>query len=89
MKIKHILVNQEFEAKDLERKLNEGSQFEELAKKYSKCPSAPDGGDLGDLSNKRNRLDSDFADAMDLLKVGQISKPIRTRFGYHLIFRYE
>ena len=86
IRVSHILVDKEYEAQDLLRALNQGKSFEELAKKNSKCSSASVGGDLGEVSIAR--LDEDFADAALALKVGQISvKPVRTKFGYHLIKR--
>lgn len=87
MKISHILVRHLYEAQDIEKKLADGQSFTELAKKFSTCPSAPEGGSLGDLTGKMNRLDPDFRDAAELLKPGQYSKPVRTKFGYHLILR--
>lgn len=86
MRIKHILVHNKYEAEDLLRFIHEGKSFEELATKYSTCPSAPQGGDLGEVQSRR--LDPDFLEAAEILKSGQISKvPVRTRFGYHLIKR--
>jgi peptidylprolyl isomerase/peptidyl-prolyl cis-trans isomerase C len=82
----HILVTNEYEAQDILRLLKDGKDFAELAKKYSKCSSAPQGGDLG--VQALAKLDEDFADAASLLKPGQIStKPVRTKFGYHIIRR--
>ena len=85
MHLRHILVKNKFEAEDLEKLLQNGKPFEELAKKYSTCPSGPHGGDLGEINPKR--LDPDFLEAAEVLKPGQISKPVRTKFGYHLIRR--
>lgn len=85
-RVLHILVAQRFEAEDILRKLKEGASFEKLAKQFSQCPSREQGGDLGELAF--GRADHDFEDAVHGLKIGQItSQPIRTRFGYHLIFR--
>ena len=84
--VRHILVSKEYEAQDLLRALNDGKVFEDLAAKYSTCSSAKQGGDLGEVNP--NRLDEDFADAALALKVGEVSsKPVRTRFGFHLIKR--
>ena len=83
--VKHILVNHRHEAEDLTRRLEKGDSFEELARKYSTCPSSAEGGDLGPVDS--NRLDSDFVEAAQELKSGQVSKAVRTRFGYHLIYR--
>lgn len=85
MRLSHILVEQKFEAEDLERKLAAGTSFETLAQRFSKCPSAPQGGDLGDIELRR--LDEAFAEAAETLNPGQISGPVRTKFGYHLIRR--
>lgn len=87
MVIKHILVSQKYEAEDLLKKLNAGASFEELARKFSKCSSASSGGNLGtfDTKQKLSKLDSDFLEALEYLKPAQISAPIRTRFGYHLV----
>lgn len=82
----HILVTHEYEAQDLLRLLKQGQSFEEVARRFSKCPSAARGGDLGELS--RGRADEDFEDAAWALKPGEMtSLPVRTRFGYHLILR--
>jgi peptidyl-prolyl cis-trans isomerase C len=82
----HILVNAKYEAEDLLRKLNTGSDFAEMAKKHSTCTSAVNGGDLGEI--KTGKADSDFEEASLNLKIGEVTKvPVRTRFGYHLIKR--
>ncbi len=83
----HILVQYEYEAQDILRLLEKNKTFEELAVKFSKCSSAAAGGDLGVFSS--GKMDEDFEDAAFALKVGQISKPIRTKFGYHIIKRTE
>jgi len=84
----HILVAHEYEAQDILRLLKQGKSFAELAQKFSKCPSAEQGGDLGEL--KPGRADQDFADAAFALRPGQMTeKPVKTRFGYHLILRQK
>lgn len=83
--VRHILVDQEYEARDLLRKLDTGSNFEELARKFSRCPSSAQGGDLGSFG--RGRMVETFEEAAFDLEVGEISDPVRTRFGYHLIQR--
>ena len=57
--------------------------FEEAAGKYSSCPSAKDGGNLGDFAT--GQMVPEFEQACDALEVGQISDPVKTQFGYHLI----
>lgn len=87
MKIRaqHILVDQEFEAKDLIRKLEEGVEFEALAKDHSNCPSGKSGGDLGEFG--KGVMVPEFETAAFGLDVGQVSGPVKTQFGYHLIKR--
>lgn len=84
---RHILCADRISADDVLRHLKNGKDFQELAKKYSQCPSAPQGGDLGNLFGKKN-VDQDFIEALEILKPGQTSGIVRTRFGYHLIQRY-
>lgn len=87
IKARHILVEKEYEAQDLIRKLGEGSKFEDLAKTFSRCPSSQRGGDLGEFS--KGKMVPAFEEAAFQLKVGETSPPVSTRFGYHLIQRYE
>jgi peptidyl-prolyl cis-trans isomerase C len=86
--VKHILVQHRYEAEDLLHKLKDGQSFEDLALKFSQCPSAKAGGDLGVL--KFGQADSDFEDAVSQLKTGEVSRAaVQTRFGYHLLFRLK
>ena len=82
---KHILVNQEFEVKDLLKKLAEGIPFEDLARDFSTCPSGKDGGDLGEFG--KGMMVPTFEKAAFALLPGEISAPVRTQFGFHLIKR--
>lgn len=82
VKISVILIKTEDEAKDILRKAKKGEDFAELAKKYSKAPSAPKGGDFGTRSKKALRKDFDIAFSM---KVGEISDLIKTDEGYYII----
>lgn len=85
MKVKpsHILVKHEYEAKDILRLIENKKKFEDLARKFSLCRSGQNGGFLGEI-NAQN-LDSDFLDAFNSLSPGQISKPVRTSYGWHII----
>jgi peptidyl-prolyl cis-trans isomerase C len=84
---RHILVEHEYEVQDLIKKLSEGQSFEELATRFSKCPSRQRGGDLGEFG--RGRMVPAFEEAAFALAVDTVSPPVRTRFGYHLIQRYK
>jgi len=81
----HILVEREYEAEDILKKLYEGNSFESLAKAYSKCPSGEEGGDLGSFG--KGQMVASFEQAAFALKPGEVSKPVQTQFGYHIIKR--
>ncbi len=81
----HILVNQEFEIQDILKKLEEGKTFEQLAKDFSQCPSGESGGSLGEFG--KGMMVPAFDKAAFALNVGEVSGPVKTQFGYHLIKR--
>ena len=81
----HILVENKHEAEDILKKLEEGQTFAEMAQKFSKCPSGKTGGDLGEFS--KGRMVPSFEEAAFALDVDQVSAPVQTQFGYHLIKR--
>ncbi len=70
--------------KTIKRELDRGAPFDEVAKKYSNCPSAQNGGDLGFIQRKGIFAKS-FLDAAFSLKPGQVSEPVQTEYGYHLL----
>ncbi len=82
---KHILVEHQHEAEDLLKKVAEGADFSELAQKFSKCPSGQDGGNLGEFG--KGQMVQSFEEAAFALDVDQVSSPVQTQFGYHLIQR--
>jgi peptidyl-prolyl cis-trans isomerase C len=83
VRARHILVKTEEEAKDLVAQLKAGADFNELAKKSSDGPSAHTGGDLGYFS--RGQMVKAFEDAAFALEPGQISAPVQSEFGWHVI----
>ncbi|NNU89636.1 peptidylprolyl isomerase [Anoxybacillus sp. CHMUD] len=84
VKASHILVDDEKTAKDIKAKLEKGEDFAELAKEYSKdTGSAQNGGDLGWFGP--GKMVEEFEKAAYALKVGEISDPVKTQFGYHII----
>lgn len=87
-KARHILVPTQGVAQDVIKRLDEGSDFEELAKEKSTGPSGPNGGDLGWFSP--NQMVKPFSDAVALLENGEYTKaPVQTEFGWHVILREE
>lgn len=84
IKASHILVETEEEAKALIDKINNGEKLAKLAKTHSKDKgSAEKGGDLGYFG--RGKMVPEFERAVLSLKVGELSKPVKTRFGFHVI----
>lgn len=84
VRARHILVASEAEAKDIRKKLDDGKAFDALAREYSKDPgSAKQGGDLGYFT--RDRMVKPFAEAAFKLKPGEISGPVKSDFGWHVI----
>ncbi|OOP57740.1 MAG: hypothetical protein AYP45_01845 [Candidatus Brocadia carolinensis] len=96
VKVSHILIDtrnmkteKEFtqaleHIKSIKKEIDQGMTFEEAARKYSDCPSTQNGGDLGFIQRKGNFAKA-FLDTAFSLKVGQISGPVQTEYGYHLI----
>ena len=81
----HILVADEHTAVRLKDKLTEGFKFSELASTHSACPSRAQGGNLGEFG--AGQMVKPFEDAAFALNVGDISDPVQTQFGWHLIQR--
>lgn len=79
----HILVATMDEARQLQDQLAKGADFAQLAKKHSSCPSSEEGGDLGWFG--RGMMVKSFDEAAFSMTEGQVSEPVQTQFGYHLI----
>lgn len=86
IKVSHILVKTKAKAVSIEKKLHSGSDFASLAKKYSTDPgSKKKGGDLGYIPVNSQNYDPTFMAAAKKLKTGQVSDPVQTQFGWHII----
>jgi len=82
----HILVADEQTAKDLKVKLDAGADFATLAKENSTDPGSKDkGGSLGFVAYNSTQLVTEFMDGFKKLKEGEVSEPVKSQFGYHLI----
>lgn len=80
----HILVDSEDKAKELLDKINAGEvSFEDAARENSSCPSSQNGGSIGEFT--RGQMVPEFDNACFSMEVGEISAPVKTQFGYHLI----
>ena len=83
-KARHILVETEDEAAAIITELDNGAEFAELARQHSTGPTGPDGGDLGWFS--ADSMVAPFAEAVRAVEIGNYtSKPVQTRFGWHVI----
>lgn len=83
VRARHILVEKEDEAKAIVAELKKGADFAELAKQKSKDPGAAEGGDLGYFT--KEQMVPEFSEAAFKLEKGQISDPVHTQFGWHII----
>jgi len=80
---RHILVASEDEAKAIVTQLKVGADFAAIAKEKSKDPGAANGGDLGYFT--KDQMVPEFAEAAFKLDKGQISDPVHSQFGWHII----
>jgi peptidyl-prolyl cis-trans isomerase C len=81
---RHILVETEEEAKKAKEEILSGSiSFGDASMKYSMCPSNQQGGNLGEFS--KGMMVPEFEEAAFNAVIGEITEPVKTQFGYHLI----
>jgi peptidyl-prolyl cis-trans isomerase C len=84
VRARHILVETEDEAKAISQQIKGGADFAELAKEKSKDPgSAKEGGDLGYFA--KGSMVPEFAEVAFKMYPGQVSNPVKTQFGWHII----
>ena len=80
---RHILVPSEEQCNDLKKQLGDGSDFAELAKAHSQCPSGKEGGGLGTFGP--GQMVPEFDKVVFSAPVGEVQGPVKTQFGYHLL----
>lgn len=85
IKAKHILVKKLGVANSIYGEISRGADFGALAKKHSLCPSKKRGGDLGEFS--KGKMIKEFWNACVELNKNEVSKPVKTSEGYHIIKR--
>ncbi|HDR4603995.1 MULTISPECIES: peptidylprolyl isomerase PrsA [Bacillus cereus group] len=84
IKASHILVKDEATAKKVKEELGQGKSFEELAKQYSEDTGSKEkGGDLGFFGP--GKMVKEFEEAAYKLKKDEVSEPVKSQFGYHII----
>ncbi len=80
----HILVPTEEQALRIKSEINSFEDFQEYAKIYSECPSGRNGGNLGCFGRKQ--MVKEFEEAAFNGKIGEVTGPVKTQFGYHLLW---
>ena len=80
---RHILVNTERECQDLKTQIESGSDFAQLAKQHSLCPSGKQGGELGEFGP--GQMVKEFDQVVFSADLNQVQGPVKTQFGYHLL----
>ncbi|NVM18135.1 MAG: peptidyl-prolyl cis-trans isomerase [Candidatus Lokiarchaeota archaeon] len=85
VKASHILVDKFNRAQEIYEDVQAGENFDTLARQFSTCSSKKRGGNLGEFS--KGDMVPEFWDACTKLKIGEISQPVKSKFGYHIIKR--
>ncbi|VAW47488.1 Peptidyl-prolyl cis-trans isomerase PpiC [hydrothermal vent metagenome] len=80
---RHILVDSEEKCNELKDQINSGSDFADVAKAHSNCPSGKSGGDLGEFGP--GMMVPEFDKVVFSAEIGSVEGPVKTQFGYHLL----
>ncbi len=83
VKASHILVDTEEKAYEILEDITDGLSFEDAAQQHSNCPSKQAGGALGEFG--KGQMVPEFEEAAFSMQAGEISIPVKTQFGYHII----
>ena len=84
---RHILVGTKELAEEIKNKIDDGEEFSKLAEEFSECPSKKRGGDLGWFG--KGAMVRPFEVAAFSANEGEVVGPVKTEFGYHIIYVYE
>ena len=85
VKCSHILVEKQSQALQIFEDIKKGKKFGTVARENSTCPSKKKDGDLGYFT--KGQMVKEFEDVAFNLEIGEISAPVKTQFGYHIIKR--
>ncbi len=80
---RHILVDTEQKCEELKNEIQAGTDFAEVAKQHSSCPSGKQGGDLGEFGP--GQMVKEFDDVVFSGELNTVHGPVKTQFGYHLL----
>jgi len=80
---RHILVDDEQQCIELKDQIANGTDFGEVAKQHSKCPSGASGGDLGEFGP--GMMVKEFDEVVFSAPINEVQGPVKTQFGYHLL----
>jgi len=80
---RHILVSTEAKCEELKQQIENGSDFAEVAKAHSTCPSGRNGGALGEFG--RGQMVKEFDEVVFSGELNTVHGPVKTQFGYHLL----
>lgn len=80
---RHILVDSEARCEELKQQIESGTDFADVAKAHSTCPSGRNGGDLGEFG--RGQMVKEFDEVVFNGELNTVHGPVKTQFGYHLL----
>lgn len=80
---RHILVETEEQCNELKDQITNGTDFADVAKQHSKCPSGASGGDLGEFGP--GMMVKEFDEVVFSAPFNEVQGPVKTQFGYHLL----
>ena len=80
---RHILVDSEQQCNELKDQIENGTDFGDVAKQHSKCPSGASGGDLGEFGP--GMMVKEFDEVVFSAPINEVQGPVKTQFGYHLL----